>query len=71
MSGLSPVRHSRSAKPSMRKAPGGNAGGRGLVQRAGGYRAAVVSGVVTFENGVATGELVRGPRAAPALLAAD
>jgi N-acyl-D-amino-acid deacylase len=51
------------------------AGGRRLVQRAQGYRATVVSGVVTFENGVATGELpgklVRGPQAAPALLAAE
>jgi N-acyl-D-amino-acid deacylase len=51
------------------------ADGRRLVQRAEGYRATVVSGVVTFENGVATGELpgklVRGPQAAPALLAAE
>ena len=49
--------------------------GRRLVQRAEGYRATVVSGVVTFEDGVATGELpgklVRGPQAAPALLAAE
>ncbi len=51
------------------------ADGRRLVQRAEGYRATVVAGVVTFENGVATGELpgklVRGPQAAPALLAAE
>lgn len=42
--------------------------GRRLIQRAEGYRATLVSGVVTFENGVATGEmpgrLVRGPQAA-------
>jgi N-acyl-D-aspartate/D-glutamate deacylase len=51
------------------------ADGRRLVQRAEGYRATIVSGVVTFENGVATGELpgrlVRGPQAAPALQAAE
>ncbi len=44
--------------------------GRRLVQRAEGYRATVVSGVVTFENGEATGEmpgkLVRGPQHAHA-----
>ena len=44
--------------------------GRRLMQRAEGYRATVVSGVVTFENGEATGELpgklVRGPQSAPA-----
>jgi N-acyl-D-aspartate/D-glutamate deacylase len=50
--------------------------GRRLVQRAEGYRATVVSGVVTFENGQSTGELpgklVRGPQSAPeALLAAE
>jgi N-acyl-D-aspartate/D-glutamate deacylase len=49
--------------------------GRRLVQRAEGYRATVVAGVVTFEDGEATGEmpgrLVRGPQAAPALLAAE
>jgi N-acyl-D-amino-acid deacylase len=50
--------------------------GRRLVQRAEGYRATVVSGVVTFENGESTGELpgrlVRGPQAAPeTLLAAE
>ena len=42
--------------------------GRRLIQRAEGYRATVVSGAITFENGVATGEmpgkLVRGPQAA-------
>ena len=49
--------------------------GRRLVQRAEGYRATIVSGVVTFEDGVATGELpgklVRGPQAAPVLLGAE
>jgi N-acyl-D-aspartate/D-glutamate deacylase len=50
--------------------------GRRLVQRAQGYRATVVSGVVTFEHGQATGDLpgklVRGPQRAPeALLAAE
>ncbi|MGZ6018086.1 MAG: N-acyl-D-amino-acid deacylase family protein [Phenylobacterium sp.] len=50
--------------------------GRRLVQRAEGYRATVVAGVVTFENGEATGEmpgrLVRGPQSAPeTLLAAE
>ena len=42
--------------------------GRRLIQRAEGYRATIVSGVVTFEDGVATGEmpgrLVRGPQVA-------
>jgi N-acyl-D-amino-acid deacylase len=42
------------------------ADGRRLIQKAEGYRATVVSGVVTFENGEATGEmpgkLVRGPQ---------
>ena len=42
--------------------------GRRLIQRAEGYRATIVSGVVTFENGEATGEmpgrLVRGPQVA-------
>ena len=40
--------------------------GRRMIQRAEGYRATVVSGAVTFEDGVATGEmpgkLVRGPQ---------
>lgn len=40
--------------------------GRRLIQRAEGYRATVVSGAVTFENGAATGEmpgkLIRGPQ---------
>jgi N-acyl-D-amino-acid deacylase len=50
--------------------------GRRLVQRAEGYRATVVSGVVTFEHGEATGQLpgklVRGPQSAPSeLLAAE
>jgi len=41
-------------------------GSRRLVQKASGYRATVVSGVVTFENGEPTGEmpgrLIRGPQ---------
>jgi len=41
--------------------------GRRLIQRAEGYRATIVSGQVTFENGEATGELpgklIRGPQA--------
>ena len=40
--------------------------GRRMIQRAEGYRATVVSGAVTFEDGVATsempGKLVRGPQ---------
>ena len=43
--------------------------GRRLIQRADGYIANVVGGVVTYRDGVATGELpgrlVRGPRPAP------
>lgn len=46
------------------------AGGRRLLQRADGYRHTVVSGVETYVDGQATGELpgrlVRGPQAAPA-----
>ena len=42
------------------------ADGRRMIQRAEGYRATIVSGVVTFEDGEATGEmpgrLVRGPQ---------
>lgn len=42
------------------------ADGRRMIQRAEGYRATIVSGVVTFENGEATGEmpgrLIRGPQ---------
>jgi N-acyl-D-aspartate/D-glutamate deacylase len=42
------------------------AGGRRLVQRAEGYRATVVSGVVAYRDGEATGSLpgrlVRGPQ---------
>ena len=42
--------------------------GRRLIQKAKGYRATIVSGAVTFENGVATGakpgRLVRGPQRA-------
>jgi N-acyl-D-aspartate/D-glutamate deacylase len=49
--------------------------GRRLIQKASGYRATVVSGAVTFEDGEATGEmpgkLIRGPQAAPAALAAE
>jgi N-acyl-D-aspartate/D-glutamate deacylase len=44
------------------------ANGRRLVQRVRGYRATVKRGVVTYEDGVATGalpgRLVRGPQAA-------
>ena len=40
-----------------------------------GYRATVVSGVVTFEDGEATGELpgllIRGPHSAPTAIAAE
>jgi len=43
--------------------------GRRMIQRSEGYRATIVSGVVTFENGVETGEmpgqLIRGPQSAP------
>ena len=45
------------------------AGGKRLVQRVRGYRATLVAGEVTFEDGEATGalpgRLVRGPQAAP------
>jgi len=51
------------------------ADGRRLVQRAEGYRATVVSGVVTFENGEPTGDLpgklIRGPQGAPTAMAAE
>ncbi len=51
------------------------ADGRRLVQGARGYRFTVVSGVVTFEDGEATGampgKLIRGPQAAPAAMAAE
>jgi N-acyl-D-aspartate/D-glutamate deacylase len=44
------------------------ADGRRMIQKAEGYRATIVSGAVTFENGEATGEmpgkLIRGPQAA-------
>jgi N-acyl-D-aspartate/D-glutamate deacylase len=33
------------------------AGGKRLLQTATGYRATIVSGIVTFENGVSTGAL--------------
>jgi N-acyl-D-aspartate/D-glutamate deacylase len=43
--------------------------GKRMIQKADGYRATIVSGVVTFENGEATGELpgklIRGPQSAP------
>lgn len=46
------------------------ADGRRMIQKAEGYRATVVSGAVTFENGEATGEmpgkLIRGPQASRA-----
>lgn len=46
------------------------AGGRRLMQKARGYTATVVSGVVTYRDGEATGALpgvlVRGAQAAPA-----
>ena len=44
-------------------------GGRRLTQRADGYEATIVSGVVTYRNGRSTGNLpgrlVRGQKAAP------
>jgi N-acyl-D-aspartate/D-glutamate deacylase len=44
-------------------------GGRRMIQRAEGYCATIVSGVVTFENGEPTGampgRLIRGPRPGP------
>ncbi|RYG04538.1 MAG: D-aminoacylase, partial [Caulobacteraceae bacterium] len=49
--------------------------GRRLIQRAQGYAATIVSGVVTFEAGEATGEmpgkLIRGPQQANLALAAE
>ncbi|MFO1014791.1 MAG: D-aminoacylase [Caulobacteraceae bacterium] len=49
--------------------------GRRLIQRARGYRATVVSGEVTWENGQATGampgKLIRGPQHAPVPMAAE
>ena len=49
------------------------AGGKRLMQGASGYDYTIVSGVVTFENGAATGELpgklVRGMRDKPAATA--
>lgn len=48
--------------------------GRRMIQRSEGYRATIVSGTVTFENGEATGalpgKLVRGLQRAPAALSA-
>jgi N-acyl-D-aspartate/D-glutamate deacylase len=45
------------------------AGGKRLIQKADGYRFTIKSGVVTFENGVATGarpgHLLRGPQPQP------
>ena len=44
------------------------AGGKRLLQKARGYRATIVSGVITYRDGEATGalpgKLVRGPKAA-------
>ncbi|MDP1631676.1 MAG: amidohydrolase family protein [Caulobacter sp.] len=49
--------------------------GRRLIQRARGYVATIVSGVVTYENGTATGEmpgqLIRGPQQAITAMAAE
>lgn len=49
------------------------AGGRRLMQRADGYLATILSGKVTYRNGVPTGEkpgrLIRGTQAAPELVA--
>jgi len=51
------------------------ADGRRMIQRATGYVATVVSGVITYENGEATGEmpgkLIRGPQYTPAVMAAE
>jgi len=48
--------------------------GRRMIQRSEGYRATIVGGVITFENGEATGampgKLVRGVQQAPAAMAA-
>jgi N-acyl-D-aspartate/D-glutamate deacylase len=48
------------------------AGGKRLLQRASGYDATIVSGEITYRDGVPTealpGKLVRGPQAAPAAL---
>jgi N-acyl-D-amino-acid deacylase len=45
------------------------AGGRRLIQRAEGYRFTILSGEVTFQDGVPTeampGKLIRGPQADP------
>jgi N-acyl-D-aspartate/D-glutamate deacylase len=49
--------------------------GRRMIQRSRGYVATVVSGVVTYENGVATGampgKLIRGPQGTAAAMAAE
>ena len=49
--------------------------GRRMIQRSRGYVATVVNGVVTYENGVATGEmpgkLIRGPQGGAAAMAAE
>ncbi len=51
------------------------ANGRRMIQRAKGYVATIVSGVVTYENGEATGampgRLIRGPQVAATALAAE
>ena len=44
-----------SSRPNM--IPDLPAGGKRLIQTATGYRATIVSGIVTFENGIASGEL--------------
>ncbi|MGB3809696.1 MAG: amidohydrolase family protein [Parvibaculum sp.] len=50
------------------------ADGRRMIQKAEGYRATIVSGAITFENGEATGEmpgrLIRGPQREPQARAA-
>ena len=49
--------------------------GRRLIQKASGYRATIVAGAVTFENGEATGampgRLIRGRKASPLAMAAE
>ncbi|PCJ69942.1 MAG: amidohydrolase [Rhodobiaceae bacterium] len=51
------------------------ADGRRMIQKAEGYRATIVSGIVTFEDGEATGEmpgqLIRGPQREPTAQAAE
>jgi len=51
------------------------ANGRRMIQKAEGYRATIVSGIVTFEDGEETGEmpgqLIRGPQRRPTTQAAE